>query len=115
MSHRDERIAPQLPGVPPPVGGVCRFCRKDESQIDGDKRSWLGKDRTCCSDYGCVRQHWAEVDRAKSVARQAVKPRRSSADVHRAILEEKRVQARRYREAAKARGLIRSKGVNGEQ
>ena len=111
MSHRDERIAPVMPGVPAPPPGVCRFCKVTEDQVDGDKRSWLGKDRTCCSDYGCVRQHWAEVDRAKANARQATR-RRSPAEVHRAIIAEQKARAKRYRDAARARGLIRSKGAS---
>jgi hypothetical protein len=103
----DERIAPALPGVPPPVQGKCRFCKADEARVDGDKLSWFGPDRTCCSQYDCIRQHWAEIDRAKRLRR----PRkRTPADIHEIKLAERSARSRRTRDAAKARGLIRPKG-----
>lgn len=100
----DERIAPALPGVPPPVEGKCRFCKIDETRVDGDRIGWLGVDRTCCTQHGCVRQHWAEIDRAKRLRR----PRkRTPAEIHQLKIAERSTRTRRAREAAKARGLIR--------
>lgn len=113
QSRVDERTAPALPGVPPPVPGVCRFCKVKEDQVDGDKLSWHCTDRTCCSNYACVRQHWAEIDRAKRIRTTTANRKRTPAEIHQLILDEKRAKRRRYREAAKARGLIRPSAGKG--
>ena len=74
---------------------------------DGDTCSWYDKDRTVCSSPGCVRQFEAK----KKSARLAARPvRRSSVDIHQLIQGERKARAKRYREAAKARGLIHPKG-----
>jgi hypothetical protein len=105
--RHDERIAPVLPGVPPPVPGKCRFCKLTEDRVDGDRISWLGSDHTCCSQYSCVRQHWAEIDRAK---RLRTPRKRTPAEIHELKMRERSARTRRAREAAKQRGLIRPKG-----
>jgi hypothetical protein len=39
---------------------VCRFCGATDAIVDGNKFTWIGKDRTCCSRYSCQTQDQAE-------------------------------------------------------
>lgn len=93
--------------------GVCRYCSCTADNAcrlpDGDTCSWYDKDRTVCTAPGCVRAFEA----VKKAIRTAARPvRRSSADVHRLIVAERKARAKRYRDAAKARGLISPEGGN---
>jgi hypothetical protein len=89
---RDDRVAPRHPGCPPPPSGICRFCGITEKNVDGDKRSWYGKDRTCCSQSSCVRQHHEEI----ASVRQKI-----------AIEQQRRESARRQRADARNRGHLK--------
>jgi hypothetical protein len=75
---------------------------------DGDEAAWYDRQRTVCSHPACVGQYEAE---RKQAQRGASRPRRTSAEVHAAILEERRLAAARCRATAKQRGLIREKGA----
>lgn len=110
MTRVDERVAPVFAGVPPPAPGWCRFCRIDEKSVDGDRIGWHGPDRTCCTQYGCVRQHWAEVDRWKCQQR-AKRVKRTPADIHALILSERKEKATRARVAKAARAAAKGNGV----
>jgi len=89
---RDDRIAPRRPGQPPPPSGICRFCKITEEHVDGNKRSWYGKDRTCCSQSACIREHHEEL----------VTIRRNVE-----IEQQRQESARRQRQEAKNRGFLK--------
>lgn len=88
--------------VPP---GRCRFCGATDAEVDGDRLSWLDQERTCCTKYDCRNKHFAELRRKPARPR-----RRTPADVHQLILQERAAKRKRWRDAAKARGLLRSRG-----
>lgn len=83
--------------------GVCHYCGVTDAEIDGDRIAWLGRRRRVCNRPGCARQFWGDVDRA--LARQVqLRPRKKSpAEVHALIQEEKRRKRREYRLRRKGR------------
>ena len=91
--------------------GVCRYCSCTADNAcrlpDGDTCSWYDKGRTVCTASSCVRQ-WEAVKKAIRAAARPV--RRSSADIHGLIVAERKARSKRYRDAARARGLIQPKG-----
>lgn len=89
---KDERIAPRHPGQPPPPSGICRFCKITEEKVDGNKRSWYGKDRTCCNQSSCVRQHHEEIVTIKRKVQ---------------VEQQRQESARRQRNDARARGHLK--------
>jgi hypothetical protein len=91
------------------IPGVCQFCSITDAQIDGDKVSWHNGARDCCSRYACVKRYQAQIKGARR-AFQAQTRKKSPAEIHELQKQERRERNRRYREAAKSRGLIREKG-----
>jgi hypothetical protein len=81
--------------------GICRFCRITEDQIDGDKRSWLGPSRTVCNNPSCVRAHYADRDRVEVAAKKS-RRKRTSAEIHQLMIEERRERRRRSRKGRAA-------------
>lgn len=89
---QDNRIAPRLPGQPPPTSGICRFCKITEDRVDGNTRSWYGPDRTCCSLPVCIRRHHQEI---ASIRRNVQ------------LEQHRRESGRRLRNSAIARGHLK--------
>lgn len=81
--------------------GVCRFCSITEDQIDGDKHCWLGPSRTVCNGPPCVRAHYAERDRAE-LAKKKANRKRTPAEIHQLMIEERRERRRRGRKGRAA-------------
>jgi hypothetical protein len=91
------------------VPGICQFCKVTDDQVDGDKLSWHNAARNCCSKFDCVKRYRAQI----RLARQkwiAAGRKRSPAEIYELQRTERRARNKRYREAAKARGLLRGKG-----
>jgi hypothetical protein len=83
--------------------GVCEFCGITDADIDGDRLWWTSPKRDCCNKYGCIKAKKAKERRAR-----ALRPKRNTpADIHRLIREEAAAKRKRYRDAAKKRGLLR--------
>ncbi len=89
--------------------GVCQHCGITDDQVDGDKLSWHDGRRTCCSKYACVKKHKAQI-RQKRQEWIAAGRKRSPAEIYELQRQEKREQNKRYREAAKAKGLLKPRG-----
>jgi hypothetical protein len=89
--------------------GVCEFCHVTDDQVDGCRLSWFDDTRTCCSKSGCIKAR-GEKARRRKVATPAPR-RRTPADIHALIVEERKAKRKRYRDAAKAKGLLREKGA----
>ena len=82
--------------------GICQFCGITDDEVDGCRIAWVNNERTCCSKSACVRE------RNRKARRRAEKPRpRTPADIHQLIKDEAKARRARYREAAKARGLLK--------
>lgn len=80
------------------TGGVCRYCGVADAAIDGDRLRWHDAGRTCCSQYGCVKQ----FERAEQLRRSFQPRRRTPAEVHQQILEEQRARRRARRKGRAA-------------
>lgn len=79
--------------------GVCRYCHVTDDQVDGDRLRWHDAERTCCSQYACVKQY----ERAAQITRDFRPRRRSPAEVHQQIVAEHRERRRRARARTKGR------------
>ena len=91
-------------------GGICKFCGVTDAQIDGDKLSWFTPERDVCSKFDCRNRHFAAERERKAAAKRARPRRRTPADIHALIIQERAAKRKRARDAAKARGLLRSHG-----
>lgn len=89
--------------------GVCRHCGVTEDQVDGDKLCWHDGRHTCCSKYACVKQHKAQLRKAREEWKAAGR-KKTPAEIYELQRKERQEKNRRYREAAKARGLLKGKG-----
>jgi hypothetical protein len=92
------------------TAGICRFCGITDAEVDGERVRWFTDGRTCCDKYECRRKHLDDLRRRKSPLR---RPGRTSADIHALKQKEAAAKRQRYREAAKARNLLREKGDRG--
>ena len=81
--------------------GICHFCGIPDERVDGDRIRWVDSRRAVCSQPGCVRRFGSEVEKALHAARP--KRKRSPAEVHALILEERRRKRREYRLRRKGR------------
>lgn len=86
--------------------GICRYCAIAEERVDGDRIRWLGRRRTVCNQPGCVRKFGLDIDRAEKADRRA-KRKRTPAEIHELILDEKR----RKRPASRERSRQRKKAA----
>jgi hypothetical protein len=89
--------------------GVCQFCAVTDDQVDGDKLCWHDGRHTCCSRYACVKRYKAQL-RQKHREWVAAGRKRSPAEIYELQQKERRDRNRRYREAAKAKGLLKPRG-----
>jgi hypothetical protein len=91
------------------TSGVCQFCKVTDDQVDGNKLSWHNGARNCCSRYDCVKKYYAQLKRARQRFQSETR-KRTPGEIYELQKQERRDRNRRYREAAKARGLLKEKG-----
>ena len=88
--------------------GVCFNCGVTDAQIDGNKLSWHNGRRTCCSKYECVKKYYAQIKRARQEF-QSKNRKKTPAEIYELQRQERRARNKRYRDAAKARGLLKER------
>jgi hypothetical protein len=91
------------------IPGVCQFCRVTDDEVDGNKLSWHNTARNCCSRYACVSRYKEQIRRARRDFQSKTR-KKTPAEICELQRQERQAKNRRYREAAKARGLLKGKG-----
>jgi hypothetical protein len=91
------------------ISGVCEYCGVLDAAVDGDKLCWHDGRRTCCSKPSCIKQRTVAIRRLREDWKRQQR-KKTPAEIHAAIVEERKARNKRYREAAKAKGLLREKG-----
>jgi hypothetical protein len=80
--------------------GTCRFCHCTEADPcripGGDTCAWMDGTRTVCTAPACQNAYWAE-SRRKSSDAAAMFRKRSPAEIHELIKQEKRAKRRASR------------------
>jgi hypothetical protein len=89
-----------------PVPGKCHFCgcHGDSCKLatGGDDRcTWLGVSRTVCTNPMCIRAHYADRDRVEVAAKKA-RRKRTPAEIHQLMIEERRERRHRSRKGRAA-------------
>ena len=78
--------------------GVCHFCGIRDEQVDGDRIRWYDAKRRICSQPGCVRRFQIAVEQeAHRLRRLRRTGKRTPAQVHEQILEERKARRRAAR------------------